>query len=137
MDITQTSDIWWKNSVFYCLDVETFQDGNGDGIGDFVGLAQRVDYLAGLGVNCVWLMPFYPTPNRDDGYDIVDYYQGLGETMPQEGDIPLSVRNNAFLKALDENGYDPHEVHTQATVHLERVFSRRETAREGLYTGGT
>lgn len=74
MDITQTSDIWWKNAVFYCLDVETFQDGNGDGIGDFVGLAQRVDYLAGLGVNCVWLMPFYPTPNHDDGYDITDYY---------------------------------------------------------------
>ena len=74
MDISQTSDLWWKNAVFYCLDVETFRDGNGDGIGDFRGLTDRIDYLAGLGVTCIWLMPFYPTANRDDGYDIVDYY---------------------------------------------------------------
>ncbi|HET6520636.1 MAG TPA: alpha-amylase family glycosyl hydrolase, partial [Geminicoccaceae bacterium] len=74
MDIARTSDVWWKNAVFYCLDVETFQDGDGDGIGDFPGLTQRLDYLAGLGVTCLWLMPFYPSPNRDDGYDITDYY---------------------------------------------------------------
>jgi maltose alpha-D-glucosyltransferase/alpha-amylase len=74
MNITQTSDLWWKNAIIYCLDVETFQDGNGDGIGDFAGLIQRVDYLAGIGVDCIWLMPFYPTPDRDDGYDITDYY---------------------------------------------------------------
>jgi trehalose synthase len=74
MDLSQTSDLWWKNAVFYCLDVETFRDGNGDGIGDFRGLTDRVDYLAGLGVTCIWLMPFYPTANRDDGYDILDYY---------------------------------------------------------------
>jgi trehalose synthase len=74
MDITRTSDTWWKNAVFYCLDVETFQDSDSDGIGDFVGLIQRIDYLAGLGITCLWLMPFYPSPNRDDGYDITDYY---------------------------------------------------------------
>jgi maltose alpha-D-glucosyltransferase/alpha-amylase len=74
MDISQTSDLWWKNAVFYCLDVETFRDGNGDGSGDFRGLTDRIDYLAGLGVTCIWLMPFYPTANRDDGYDIIDYY---------------------------------------------------------------
>jgi trehalose synthase len=74
MDISQTSDLWWKNAVFYCLDVETFQDSDGDGIGDFRGLSSRIDYLAGLGVTCLWLMPFYPSPNRDDGYDISDYY---------------------------------------------------------------
>ncbi|HEV7277464.1 MAG TPA: alpha-amylase family protein [Devosiaceae bacterium] len=74
MNIRRTSDVWWKNAVFYCLDVETFQDSNGDGIGDFAGLTQRLDYLAGLGVTCLWLMPFYPSPNRDDGYDIKDYY---------------------------------------------------------------
>lgn len=74
MDISQTSDLWWKNAVFYCLDVETFRDGNGDGNGDFQGLIDRIDYLAGLGVTCIWLMPFYPTANRDDGYDIIDYY---------------------------------------------------------------
>ena len=74
MDISQTSDLWWKNAVFYCLDVETFRDGDGDGNGDFKGLIDRIDYLAGLGVTCIWLMPFYPTANRDDGYDIIDYY---------------------------------------------------------------
>src|SRR6266545_3358086 len=58
MRITDTSDLWWKNAVIYCLDAETFLDWNGDGCGDFAGLAQRVDYLAELGVTCVWLMPF-------------------------------------------------------------------------------
>ncbi|GGT26704.1 alpha-amylase family protein [Nonomuraea spiralis] len=74
MRLTYTSDLWWKNAVVYCLDVETFKDGNGDGVGDFRGLTQQIDYLAGLGVTCLWLMPFFPTPNRDDGYDITDFY---------------------------------------------------------------
>ena len=72
--ITDTSDLWWKNAVVYCLDVETFLDSDGDGRGDLPGLAQRIDYLAELGVTCLWLMPFYPTPDRDDGYDITDFY---------------------------------------------------------------
>ncbi|MGW5055301.1 alpha-amylase family protein [Actinokineospora sp. NPDC004072] len=71
---TDTADLWWKNAVIYCLDVETFQDGNGDGCGDFPGLTQRIDYFARLGVTCLWLMPFLPTPDRDDGYDITDFY---------------------------------------------------------------
>ena len=70
----RTSDVWWKNAVFYCLDVETFLDWDGDGRGDLAGLSERLDYLAGIGVSCIWLMPFYPSPNRDDGYDITDYY---------------------------------------------------------------
>ena len=74
MRLTYTSDLWWKNAVVYCLDVETYKDGNGDGVGDFRGLTQQIDYLAGLGVTCLWLMPFFPTPNRDDGYDITDFY---------------------------------------------------------------
>ncbi len=67
-------DLWYKRGVIYCIDVETFLDGNGDGIGDFPGLTSRLDYIAGLGVTAVWLLPFYPTPNRDNGYDITDYY---------------------------------------------------------------
>ncbi|MEJ3745953.1 alpha-amylase family protein [Actinomycetes bacterium KLBMP 9797] len=74
MRLSRTADVWWKNAVVYCLDVETFLDGDGDGCGDFQGLAQRVDYLNELGVTCIWLMPFYPTPDRDDGYDIIDFY---------------------------------------------------------------
>ena len=61
MRITDTADLWWKNAVVYCLDVETFMDWDDDGCGDFAGLAQRLDYLADLGVTCLWLMPFYPT----------------------------------------------------------------------------
>jgi len=68
------SDLWYKNSVFYSLNVETFMDGNGDGCGDFEGLNRRLDYLESLGVDALWLAPFQPTPGREDGYDISDYY---------------------------------------------------------------
>jgi maltose alpha-D-glucosyltransferase/alpha-amylase len=67
-------DLWYKNAIIYCLNVETFLDSNGDGIGDFVGLTDRLPYLAGLGVTCLWLLPFYASPNKDDGYDVSDYY---------------------------------------------------------------
>jgi maltose alpha-D-glucosyltransferase / alpha-amylase len=67
-------DLWYKNAVIYCLSVSTFIDANGDGIGDFQGLMTRLDYLQGLGVTAVWLMPFQPSPYRDDGYDVADYY---------------------------------------------------------------
>ena len=68
------NDLWYKNAVLYCLHVGTFMDSNGDGIGDFQGLMRRLDYLQGMGVTAVWLMPFQPSPHRDDGYDIADYY---------------------------------------------------------------
>ena len=74
MRITDTSDLWWKNAVVYCLDVKRYADSDGDGWGDFAGLSTKVDYLADLGVTCLWLMPFFPTPMQDDGYDISDYY---------------------------------------------------------------
>lgn len=67
-------DLWYKNAVVYSLDLETFMDANGDGIGDFEGLALRLDYLHALGVDTIWLAPFQPSPNKDNGYDISDYY---------------------------------------------------------------
>ena len=67
-------DLWYKNTVIYSLDLETFMDGNGDGVGDFEGLMRRLDYLQSLGVGTIWLAPFQPTPNRDNGYDISDLY---------------------------------------------------------------
>lgn len=66
--------LWYKNAVIYSLDVETYMDSNGDGIGDFAGLTETLDYIRGLGANTIWLLPFYPTPNRDNGYDVTDYY---------------------------------------------------------------
>ena len=68
------NDLWYKNAVIYCLSVSTFMDADGDGIGDFPGLMNRLDYLQGIGVTAIWLMPFQPSPFRDDGYDVADYY---------------------------------------------------------------
>jgi len=68
------NDLWYKNAVIYCVSVATYLDTNGDGIGDFQGLMRRLDYLQGLGITALWLMPFQPSPGRDDGYDIADYY---------------------------------------------------------------
>ena len=68
------NDLWYKNAVIYCLSVGTYMDADGDGVGDFKGLLRRLDYLHGLGVTAIWLMPFQPSPHRDDGYDIADYY---------------------------------------------------------------
>jgi maltose alpha-D-glucosyltransferase/alpha-amylase len=68
------NDLWYKNAVIYCLSVGTFMDSNQDGIGDFTGLTRRLDYLHGLGVTAIWLMPFQVSPHRDDGYDVSDYY---------------------------------------------------------------
>jgi trehalose synthase len=91
MKITDTSDLWWKNAVIYCLDVETFLDGNGDGVGDMRGLGQRIDYLAQLGVTCLWLMPFYPSPDRDDGYDVTDFY-GVDPRLGDHGEFVEMIR---------------------------------------------
>ncbi|MGK3951542.1 alpha-amylase family protein [Microbacterium sp. I2] len=91
MRITDTSDLWWKSAVIYCLDVETFLDSNGDGIGDLQGLAARIDYLAQLGVTCIWLMPFYPTPDRDDGYDVTDFF-GVDSRLGDHGTFVEMVR---------------------------------------------
>ena len=91
MTSARTSDLWWKNAVIYCLDVETFLDWNDDGIGDLQGLGERIDYLAGIGVSCLWLMPFYPSPNRDDGYDITDYY-AVDDRLGDLGEFTALIR---------------------------------------------
>ncbi len=68
------NDLWYKNSVIYSLDLETFMYANGDGVGDFEGLIRRLNYLLALGISTIWLAPFQPSPNRDNGYDISDFY---------------------------------------------------------------
>jgi len=80
------NDLWYKNAIIYCVSVGTFMDANGDGIGDFKGLMRRLDYLQGLGVTAVWLMPFQPSPHKDDGYDVADYY-GVDSRYGDLGDF--------------------------------------------------
>ena len=86
---------WYKDAVIYELHVRAFADASGDGIGDFTGLSQRLDYLADLGVTAIWLLPFYPSPLRDDGYDIADY----DRVHPDYGDLRSFQR---FLAAAHE-----------------------------------
>ena len=66
--------LWYKNAVFYQVSVRAYKDSSGDGHGDLRGLTQKLDYIQSLGVDCIWIMPIYPSPLRDDGYDIADYY---------------------------------------------------------------
>lgn len=79
-------DLWYKNTIIYSLDLDTFMDANGDGVGDFEGLVRRLDYLHSLGVETVWLAPFQPSPNRDNGYDVMDYY-GVDPRHGSSGDF--------------------------------------------------
>src|SRR6266851_696478 len=65
--------LWYKDAIVYEVHVRGFLDSNSDGVGDFSGLTQKLDYLQDLGVTAIWLLPFYPSPQRDDGYDIADY----------------------------------------------------------------
>lgn len=69
-----SNNLWYKNAVFYQISVRSFKDSNGDGRGDLRGILEKLDYLQTLGIDCVWLMPIYPSPLKDDGYDIADYY---------------------------------------------------------------
>ncbi|MDP8267028.1 MAG: maltose alpha-D-glucosyltransferase [Candidatus Aceula meridiana] len=79
----ESNPLWYKDAVIYQLHVKTFCDSNGDGIGDFKGATQKLDYLKNLGITAIWLLPFYPSPLRDDGYDIADYY----DVHPQYGTL--------------------------------------------------
>ena len=74
MQTTHSKDpLWYKDAVVYQAHVRAFFDSSNDGVGDFGGLTEKLEYLQGLGVNALWLLPFYPSPLRDDGYDIADY----------------------------------------------------------------
>jgi maltose alpha-D-glucosyltransferase / alpha-amylase len=81
---------WYTNAIFYELYLRAFSDSDGDGHGDFTGLRRRLDYLEWLGVDCIWLLPFYPSPLRDDGYDIASYY-GINATFGLLEDFKMAV----------------------------------------------
>src|SRR5438045_5841423 len=83
--------LWYKRAVIYELHIRAFYDSNGDGIGDINGLIEKLDYLKSLGVDCLWLLPMYPSPLRDDGYDIADYY-GIHPDLGTLDDFKRLVR---------------------------------------------
>jgi maltose alpha-D-glucosyltransferase / alpha-amylase len=90
-------NLWYKQAVFYELPIRAFFDSNNDGIGDFNGVIQKLDYLKELGIDCIWLLPFFPSPLRDDGYDIADYYK----VNPDYGTVEDF---RAFLEAAHARG---------------------------------
>ncbi|ARS35947.1 maltose alpha-D-glucosyltransferase [Pontibacter actiniarum] len=94
---------WYKDAIIYELHIKAFKDGNGDGIGDFKGLMQKLDYLEDLGVTAIWLLPFYPSPLRDDGYDIADYLS-INPSYGNMQDFKLFVReaHKRGLKVITE-----------------------------------
>ena len=94
---TGDDPLWYKDAIVYQLHVRAFADGDGDGIGDFAGLTAKLDYLANLGVTALWLLPFYPSPLRDGGYDIADYV----DVNPVYGDLAAFRR---FLKEAHRRG---------------------------------
>jgi maltose alpha-D-glucosyltransferase/alpha-amylase len=94
---TIADPLWYKDAIIYELHVKTFHDSDGDGVGDFRGLIEKLDYLQELGVTAIWLLPFYPSPLRDDGYDIADYY----DVNPNYGTLEDF---RAFLKAAHDRG---------------------------------
>ncbi|NSZ18830.1 maltose alpha-D-glucosyltransferase [Agrobacterium vitis] len=77
----ETDPLWYKDAIIYQLHIKSFYDGNGDGIGDFKGLTEKLDHIASLGITAIWVLPFFPSPRRDDGYDIADY----GNVSPDYG----------------------------------------------------
>src|ERR1044071_3534950 len=86
-----SDSLWYKDAVVYEVHVRAFFDSNNDGIGDFRGLIRKLDYIQDLGVNTIWLLPFYPSPGRDDGYDIADY-RNIHPQYGTRGDFKHFVR---------------------------------------------
>ncbi len=126
MATTSKSDpLWFKDAVFYELSVRAFYDSNGDGIGDFPGLIQKLDYLEDLGVNTLWLLPFYPSPLKDDGFDVTEYC----DIHPDYGTLPDF---KLFLKEAHNRGIRVIiELILNHTSDQHIWFQKSRTARAG------
>lgn len=123
--LSRNEPLWYKDAVIYQLHVKSFFDSNNDGVGDFPGLISKLDYIAGLGVNTIWLLPFYPSPRRDDGYDIADY-RGV---HPEYGSL-ADVRR--FIRAAHERGlYVITELVVNHTSDEHPWFQRARRAKPG------
>ena len=115
--VTADDPLWYKDAVIYQLHIKAFFDANNDGIGDLAGLMEKLDYVQELGVNTVWLLPFYPSPLRDDGYDIADYRS----VNPSFGTL-RDVRT--FVKAAHERGLRRLWVGTDSFQPIEHALKR-------------
>src|SRR5688572_27996570 len=93
----ETDSLWYKDAVIYQLHVKAFFDSNNDGMGDFGGLTSKLDYIQELGVSAIWLLPFYPSPLKDDGYDVADYH----DVHPQYGTV---ADFKAFVREAQRRG---------------------------------
>jgi maltose alpha-D-glucosyltransferase / alpha-amylase len=124
--ITPPSDpLWYKDAIIYQLHVKAFFDANDDGIGDFAGLTRKLDYLQDLGITALWLLPFYPSPLRDDGYDIADY-RGINPAYGTHGDF------RAFVRAAHHRGIRVvTELVINHTSDQHPWFQRARRARKG------
>ncbi|MEJ2052805.1 MAG: alpha-amylase family glycosyl hydrolase, partial [Calditrichaceae bacterium] len=114
--------LWYKDAVIYQLHVKTFFDSNGDGIGDFKGLTQKLDYIKNLGTTAIWLLPFYPSPLRDDGYDIADYQK----IHPDYGTLKdfkefLRQAHKRDLKVITELAWN----HTAKSYYWHRFYAHQ------------
>jgi maltose alpha-D-glucosyltransferase / alpha-amylase len=123
--ISENDPLWYKDAIIYQIHVKAFRDSNGDGFGDFPGLIQKLDYIQSLNVNCIWLLPFYPSPLRDDGYDIAEY-EGV---HPQYGTLA------DFQRLLDEAHARNIRVITELVINhtsdQHAWFQRARTAPRG------
>ena len=105
-----TTPDWFKTAVFYEVLVRSFRDSNGDGTGDFKGLIEKLDYLAWLGVDCLWIPPFFTSPLRDGGYDVADYTDILPEIGTVEDFHELPRRGAQARHPRDHRlRHEPHE----------------------------
>src|SRR5215468_1548115 len=120
-----TDPLWYKDSVIYEAHVRAFYDSDGDGIGDFRGLTEKLDYLQELGVTALWLLPFYPSPLKDDGYDISDY-TGINPSYGTLADFKY------FLKEAHRRGlYVITELVVNHTSDQHVWFQRARRAKPG------
>ena len=121
-------DDWWRGAVIYQIYPRSFQDSNGDGIGDFRGLTAHLDHVQSLGVDTIWLLPFYPSPLRDDGYDISDY----GAINPDFGTMKdfrrfIAEAKRRDLRVITEMPFEIRPANLDQTVWIHEFETETRT----------